>query len=265
MSVKTMDDILRLKPFLDRMVERYNQIGFIENDPISIPHRFSKKQDIEIAAFFAAILAWGQRKTIISKCLLLMDMMDNSPHDFILNHTPSDFKQMEAFKHRTFNAIDLQYFLSFLKYHYQQYNSLEDAFTLNAFNGNMEEALTQFNSYFFSLPDYPQRTQKHVATPARKSACKRISMFLRWMVRKDSSGVDFGLWTTIKPSQLICPMDVHVNRIANELGIICCSTADWKTAVELTEKLSLLDSEDPVKYDYALFGIGVERNTERPE
>ncbi len=259
------ESILRLKPFLDKMEEKYNQIGFIENDPISIPHRFSKKQDIEIAAFFAAILAWGQRKTIISKCRQLMEMMDDSPHDFIINHTASDIRHMDVFKHRTFNAEDLQYFLRFLKFYYQHHDSLESAFASSNFNGDMENALTHFNSYFFSLSDYPQRTQKHIATPARKSACKRLNMFLRWMVRKDDNRVDFGLWETIQPSQLICPIDVHVNRVANELGIICCKNADWLTAVELTNKLKALDSNDPVKYDFALFGIGVEQNSERPE
>lgn len=258
------EDILRLKPFLDKMVEKYNQIGFIENDPVSIPHRFSKKQDIEIAAFFAAILAWGQRKTIISKCRQLMDMMDDAPHDFILNHTAKNIRHMNVFKHRTFNTEDLHYFLAFLKHHYQQYDSLEDAFIPANFNGEMKAALAYFNSYFFSLTDYPQRTQKHIATPARKSACKRLNMYLRWMVRKDDNGVDFGLWTTLQPHQLICPIDVHVNRVANELGIICCKNADWQTAVELTNKLKVLDSEDPVKYDFALFGIGVEQNQERP-
>jgi uncharacterized protein (TIGR02757 family) len=259
------ENILRLKPFLDKMVEKYNQIGFIENDPISVPHRFTKKQDIEIAAFFAAILAWGQRKTIISKCRQLMHMMDDTPHHFILNHTTSDIRCMKLFKHRTFNAEDLQYFIAFLKHHYRHNNSLEAAFRSPHPNGDIEIALRHFNSYFFSLPGYPQRTQKHVATPARKSACKRLNMFLRWMVRNDNSGVDFGLWTTIQPSQLICPVDVHVNRVANELGIICCKNADWQTAVELTKKLKVLDGKDPVKYDFALFGIGVEQNSERPD
>lgn len=258
------EGILRLKPFLDRMVEKYNQIGFIENDPISIPHRFGKKQDIEIAAFFAAILAWGQRKTIINKCRQLMNMMDDTPHDFIVNHTTKDLQQLDGFKHRTFNAIDLRYFIRFLQRHYQQHSSLEAAFIPASFNGDMKSVLTHFHDYFFSLSNYPQRTQKHIATPARKSACKRLNMFLRWMVREDNCGVDFGIWSAIQPAQLICPIDVHVNRVANELGIICCKTADWQTAVELTNKLKVLDSEDPVKYDFALFGIGVEQSPERP-
>lgn len=258
------NSILRLKPFLDKMAERYNQIGFIENDPISIPHRFTKKQDIEIAAFFAAILAWGQRKTIISKCRQLMGIMDDAPHDFIANYTEKDIRHVETFKHRTFNAEDLRYFLRFLKHHYRQNDSLETAFISKYFSGHMEDALTHFNRYFFSLPDYPQRTQKHIATPVRKSACKRLNMLLRWMVRKDECGVDFGIWETIQPSQLICPIDVHVNRIANELGIISCKNADWKTALELTAKLCMLDSNDPIRYDFALFGIGIEQNRERP-
>ncbi len=252
------DTILELKPFLDRMVEKYNQLGFIENDPISIPHRFFKKQDIEIAAFFAAILAWGQRKTIINKCSELMQLVDNAPYDFILHHTSKDLKRLSAFKHRTFNSEDLNYFIRFLNHHYQSYDSLEDAFVPANFSGQIEDALNHFRTYFFSL-EHPQRTQKHIASPDRKSACKRLNMFLRWMVRIDNNSVDFGIWKQLKASRLICPIDVHVCRVSTELGLVNGKQADWNMAVQLTEQLRMLDANDPVKYDFALFGYGVEK------
>jgi len=249
-----------LKDFLDSKVDKYNQPGFIENDPISIPHRFEKKQDIEISAFFAAILAWGNRKTIINKCLELFELMDNDPHEFIINHTEEDLKRFLSFKHRTFNPTDTLYFIYFLRYFYQNHHSLEKAFTKN-FSGrsvNIEEGLKNFQELFFSLQDAPKRTRKHIATPASRSACKRLNMFLRWMVRDDLCGVDFGIWKKIKPSQLVSPCDVHVNRVARQLGLITREQTDWLTALELTENLKDFDTRDPVKYDFALFGLGVE-------
>lgn len=250
-------DFIRLKVFLDKMVDKYNQLGFIENDPISIPHKYLKKQDIEIAGFFASILAWGQRKTIISKCQSLMEFMDNAPHDFVLHHGKKDIEKINAFKHRTFNSIDLAYFIKLLKHHYSKHNSLEEAFIPPLFSENIEDSLNYFQTYFFSLP-HPERTHKHIASPSKKSACKRLNMYLRWMVRKDDSGVDFGLWETIKPGMLICPLDVHVNRVAMHYGLLTRSQADWFSAVELTERLREFDKEDPVKYDFALFGLGEE-------
>ncbi len=249
-----------LKDFLDEKVEQYNQPGFISNDPISIPHRFSKKQDIEISGFFAAILAWGQRKTIINKCLELFQLMDNAPHDFLLHHQEPDLKAFLNFKHRTFNEVDTLYFIHFLSWFYRRHESLEEAF-LNGQTGKldaMESILIQFHQFFFSLADSPTRTKKHIATPARKAACKRINMYLRWMVRSDEKGVDFGLWTKIKPSQLICPCDLHVDRVGRKLGLITRKQTDWQTALELTERLREFDPEDPVKYDFALFGLGIE-------
>ena len=249
-----------LKAFLDEKVAHYNTPDFITLDPISIPHRFSKKQDIEIAGFFAAILAWGQRKTIINKCIQLLEMMDNAPHDFMLHHSEHDLLPFLKFKHRTFNDIDTLYFIHFLAAYYQKHDSLETAFT-RGYNNNkdiMYNLLVNFREYFFSDPIAPSRTTKHIATPARKAACKRINMFLRWMVRKDDKGVDFGIWYTIKPSQLICPCDVHVDRVGRKLGLIDRKQTDWLTAMELTENLRELDPIDPVKYDFALFGLGVE-------
>ncbi|MBN7810493.1 TIGR02757 family protein [Algoriphagus sp. H41] len=249
-----------LKDFLDEKVEQYNQPGFIPNDPICIPHRFSKKQDIEIAGFFAAILAWGQRKTIINKCLELFHLMDDAPHDFLLHHQDSDLKRFLSFKHRTFNEVDTLYFIHFLGWFYQSHDSLEEAF-LKGQTGQvdaMEPILAQFHRFFFSLPDSPSRTKKHIATPARKAACKRINMYLRWMVRSDEKGVDFGLWKRISPAQLICPCDLHVDRVGRKLGLITRKQTDWLTAVELTQRLREFDPLDPVKYDFALFGLGIE-------
>lgn len=251
---------LSLKDFLDKKVAEFNTPDFIPLDPVSIPHRFSQQQDIEIMGFFASILAWGQRKTIINKCIELAERMDNAPYDFVLNHEEEDLKSLLGFKHRTFNDTDLLYFISFFKQHYQHYTSLEDAFLQGSFSeerNKVEQALIGFRSYFFSLPDYPIRTRKHVSSPLQKSSCKRLNMFLRWMVRKDDAGVDFGLWTRLQPKDLICPCDVHVERVARKFGLIQRDKVDWNTALELTENLRLLDPQDPVKYDFALFGLGV--------
>jgi uncharacterized protein (TIGR02757 family) len=251
---------VELKDFLDQKVEQYNQVGFIMNDPIVIPHQFSKKQDIEISGFWAAMLAWGQRITIINKCNELFEAMDNAPHDFVLNHKESDLKKFMSFKHRTFNATDTLYFIHFFKKYYQNHESLEDAFTGSMKSGfeNVENHLINFHTLFFDDQDAPQRTRKHIATPARKSACKRLNMYLRWMVRKDNCGVDFGIWPNIKMSQLVCPCDLHVDRVARKLGLITRKQTDWITAIELTENLKQFDPNDPVKYDFALFGLGIE-------
>lgn len=277
-----------LQSFLDQKVIQYNQPGFITNDPISIPHLFSKKQDIEIMGFWSAMLAWGQRITIINKCKELISLMDGAPYDFILHHQETDLKRMLNFKHRTFNATDTLYFIHFFRYHYSNFDSLEDAFlpfkkdetiredfketryqsvqrtksdvcfSSMLLEENIEGNLNYFRSYFFSLPDFPQRTIKHVSSPLQKSTCKRLNMFLRWMVRKDNCGVDFGIWDRIKPHQLICPCDLHVDRVARKLGLISRKQTDWQTALELTEQLKKFDAQDPVKYDFALFGLGIE-------
>jgi len=249
-----------LKEFLDFKYKQYNNPRFIENDPICIPHAFSKSQDIEISGFWAAVLAWGQRKTIINKCRELLELMDNSPHDFILNHKDSDLKRLENFKHRTFNSTDTLYFIEFFKWFYSLYNSLEEAFimSLKRTDSTIENGLIGFHNLFFSLEDYPHRTRKHIATPVRNSACKRINMFLRWMVRDDIQGVDFGIWKNIRTDQLICPCDLHVDRVARKLGLIKRKPTDWQTALELTKNLKDFDSDDPVKYDFALFGLGIE-------
>lgn len=245
----------RLKEFLNSKFELYNQPSFIKDDPISIPHLFTKKQDIEIAGFFASIFAWGNRKTIINKSKELMKLMDMQPHEFCVNEDLKRLKKLLEFKHRTFNTTDLLYFIEFLQYHYRHNNSLETAFT--KWGGTVEQMLTGFHHYFFSLEDVPLRTKKHIATPEKKSNCKRLNMFLRWMVRNDNKGVDFGLWKNISPSQLICPVDVHVARVAKRLNLLQRKQTDWNAALELTAQLKKLDANDPVKYDFALFGLGV--------
>lgn len=251
--------VSKLKQLLDDKVSLYNRQDFIKGDPITVPHSFSKKQDIEIAGLFSAVLAWGNRTTIINNSKKIMTLMGNSPHDFILNHKDTDLKPFIHFVHRTFNATDLLYFIYFLKWHYKQHPSLEDAFvpTKTYKQQTVEQALIHFHNYFFSL-EHPDRTRKHIATPQRKSACKRINMYLRWMVRKDKQGVDFGIWNRIKPPQLICPLDVHVARVAHRLGLIDNEKSNWQNAVQLTEQLRIMNPNDPTIYDYALFGLGAE-------
>jgi len=249
----------KLIGFLNKKLREYNRPEFIATDPISIPHRFTNKRDREIAGFFAAIFAWGNRKTIIQKSAELMQLMDNAPYSFCRHHKESDRKNLLHFKHRTFNTTDLFYFLDFLQHHYTVHNSLESAFLsgINPGDENIENGLKGFYHYFFSLPHAPARTVKHIATPDRKSTCKRLNMYLRWMVRNDNRGVDFGIWKKIKPNQLIIPIDVHVARVARSFNMIKRQQTDWLTAIELTETLKQLDANDPVKYDFALFALGV--------
>ncbi|QIX60089.1 TIGR02757 family protein [Hymenobacter sp. BT18] len=239
---------------LEEQYQRYDQPAFIGPDPISIPHSFRERADIEISGLFAALLAWGRRPTIISKCRELMRRMDDAPHQFVLHHSDDDLRKLLGFCHRTFCDTDLLYFVHWLRWYYQQHATLEDAFL----QGNTQkERLENFHSLFFSLDDAPQRTRKHVATPARGSACKRVNMYLRWMVRQDQNGVDFGLWTRMQPADLICPIDVHVERVARGLGLLQRPQVDWQAAEELTANLRQFDVQDPVKYDFALFGLGV--------
>ncbi len=247
----------KLKAFLDQKVEEYNQPSFIPADPISIPHRYSLLQDKEIAGFFAAIFAWGNRRIIINKASELLQLMDDAPYQFIQQHTDNDLKKLLSFKHRTFNTTDLLYFIQFFQHHYTLYNSLEQAFFPNKEITSVEAGLNHFHSYFFSLPDAPERTKKHIAAPFKKSTCKRLNMYLRWMVRKDNKGVDFGIWNSISPKDLICPIDVHVARVARKVGFIQRPVTDWQTALELTEQLRQMNPLDPVKYDFALFSLGV--------
>ncbi|HEX6914760.1 MAG TPA: TIGR02757 family protein [Chitinophagaceae bacterium] len=244
----------KLIEFLDRKVSVYEQPGFIALDPVSIPHMFRKKQDIEIAGFFAAVFAWGNRTTIINKSRDLLNRMDNAPYDFIRNSNAAGLRALLGFKHRTFNDTDLLYFVEFLKYHYGLHRSLETAFT--RWGENVGQMLSGFYHYFFSLPHVPERTRKHIASPERNASCKRLNMFLRWMVRRNSA-VDFGIWKNIQPAQLIIPIDLHVARVARRFGLLSRNQVDWQAAEELTQYLRTLDPNDPVKYDFALFGLGV--------
>lgn len=250
---------IELKTILDQQVHRYNHASFIKDDPIRIPHRYTLLQDIEITAFWVAMLAWGQRQTIINKAEELFKLMDNAPYDFVLHHSEKDKIRLLHFKHRTFQATDTLYFLAFFQWFYREHHSLETAFWSDALKGSptVEPALRQFHQLFFSLPDAPERTRKHLSTPERKSACKRLNMFLRWMVRKDEAGVDFGLWQRIQPAQLLIPLDVHVDRVARRLGLLERKQTDWAAVLELTDRLRQFDANDPVKYDFALFGMGV--------
>ncbi|MFN5135202.1 MAG: TIGR02757 family protein [Chitinophagaceae bacterium] len=239
-------------------VDFYNQPSFIPNDPICIPHLFSQKQDIEIAAFFAAIFAWGNRTTIINKSKELMKLMHMQPHQFVLHHSSADLKKIKTFKHRTFTAEDLYHFIEFFHQHYSNYDSLETAFFPKK-KMTVEDGLNHFKNYCFAI-EHLKRTEKHISSPLQKSSCKRLNMFLRWMVRKDEKGVDFGLWKNCSPGDLICPLDVHVSRVARQLGLLKRKQDDWEAAVELTQNLRSFDKNDPVKYDFAFFSMGVIEN-----
>jgi uncharacterized protein (TIGR02757 family) len=240
-------------------VVKYNQPSFIAADPISVPHQYSKLQDIEIAGFFTAIMSWGQRVTIINKANELMQLMDKSPFDFIKNHQPKERKRFNAFKHRTLQPDDVIYLVEVLQAYFQKKNSLEDAFADHLVENDVDtfNVLSGFRTFLFSHPWVMERTRKHISTPANKSSCKRLNMYLRWMVRQDEQGVDFGLWKKISPSQLVIPLDLHVGRVARNLGLLNRTLNDWQAAKELTTQLKKFDAEDPVKYDFALFGEGI--------
>ncbi|CAN5162941.1 TIGR02757 family protein [soil metagenome] len=243
-----------IKSFLDYKVEEYNQPVFIETDPIQIPHRFSLKEDIEIAGFLTAIISWGNRKSILSNASKMMDLLDNAPYDFVINHNKKDLIALDDFVHRTFNGTDLKYFLTSLKNIYYKHLGLEEIFARNAGNYEVQNAIHHFKKVFFEL-DHPARSQKHISDPLKNSSAKRINMFLRWMVRKDV--VDFGIWNKLNPSQLSCPLDVHSGNTARKLGILTRKQNDAKAVVELDRSLRRFDPKDPVKYDFALFGLGV--------
>lgn len=238
---------------------RWNRISFIEGDPVSVPHQFTRLQDIELSGFFAAIMAWGQRKTIINKANELMDLMDRAPYDFIVHHQSKERNRFKVFKHRTLQPDDVMYIVEILQVYYQKKTSLEDAFADHMESGHDDvyAAIAGFHHVLFDHPFVMERTRKHISTPERKSSCKRLNMYLRWMVRQDENGVDFGLWNKIKPTQLIIPLDLHVGRVARELGLLTRPQNDWQAAKELTMELKKFDADDPVKYDFALFGEGI--------
>ncbi len=247
----------RLRDFLDEQVAIYNRMQFIDGDPISLVHRFTTQADREIVGFWVAVLAWGNRKSIIASGEKLIGLMAHSPHDFILNHTPADRQVFKKFVHRTFNYTDALCFLEFLQHWYRSHGSLELAFSqgMQPQQEHVGPALEYFHTAFKQITQAPARTMKHIASPKSGSRCKRLLMFLRWMVRKDEAGVDFGIWENLKPHQLLLPLDVHVERTARALGLLKRKTADWKAVLELTRSCRELDPSDPVKYDFALFGL----------
>ncbi len=251
--IKT-ESILEIKDFLDTKVIEYNNPKFIESDPIQIPHQFSIKEDIEVSSFLVATIAWGNRKMIIKNGQRMMELMGNAPYDFIMNHQEKDLDNLTGFVHRTFNEVDFKYFIKSLKNIYTNHNGLEAIFITK--DNTLQNTISEFKDIFFEL-EHPLRTQKHISNPLKGSAAKRINMWLRWLCRKDSAGVDFGIWQQIKPSQLSCPLDVHSGNVARKLGLLTRKQNDAKALLELDTNLRILDPNDPVKYDFALFGLGV--------
>ncbi|CAM3927929.1 TIGR02757 family protein [Flavobacterium cucumis] len=247
---------LELKEFLDEKVERYNNPNFIESDPIQIPHLYSVKEDIEISGFLAATIAWGNRKMIINNSKKMMDLMGNSPYDFIMSHNNDDLVRLESFVHRTFNGQDFSVFIKSLKNIYENHGGLESIFDKHQGKDSMQNAITEFKKIFFEIP-HLNRTEKHVSDPSKNSSSKRINMWLRWNCRKDNNGVDLGIWKSISPSKLSCPLDVHSGNVARKLSLLTRKQNDAKALAELDENLRKLDATDPVKYDFALFGLGV--------
>lgn len=245
-----------LKEFLDFKVEQYNTPEFIDTDPVQIPHLFSKKEDIEISGFLTATISWGNRKSILKNANFLMDLLDHAPFDFVRQHTEADLERLENFVHRTFNGRDLSYFISAFRHIYEQYDGPEEIFSKYSSKDSLQPAIHEFKKIFFELP-HETRTEKHVSDPLKNSAAKRINMFLRWMVRDDNKNVDFGIWNSLSPAQLSCPLDVHSGNVARKLGLLKRKQNDGKALRELDINLRRMDPGDPVKYDFALFGLGV--------
>lgn len=245
-----------LKEFLDEKVELYNKPNFIESDPIQIPHLYSVKEDIEIAGFLASTIAWGNRKMIINNAKKMMGFMGNSPYDFVMSHSDSQLEPLENFVHRTFNGTDFATFIKSLRHIYTNHGGLEAVFARHQQEDSMQNAISEFKKIFFEIDHLP-RTQKHVSDPLKNSASKRINMWLRWNCRTDNQGVDFGIWKTISPAKLSCPLDVHSGNVARKLGLLTRKQNDAKALAELDTNLRILDKDDPVKYDFALFGLGI--------
>ncbi|RKS14834.1 MULTISPECIES: TIGR02757 family protein [unclassified Flavobacterium] len=245
-----------LKSFLDEKVVQYNTLDFIESDPVQIPHLFSQKEDIEIAGFLSATIAWGNRKMIIKNSHKMMDLMGNAPYDFVMSHSENDLERLENFVHRTFNGQDFASFIRSLKNIYENHDGLESVYAKNQELKTMQNSISEFKKTFFEIP-HQSRTQKHISDPLNNSAAKRINMYLRWMVRQDTKGVDLGIWKSISPASLSCPLDVHSGNVARKLGLLTRKQNDGKALAELDLKLREFDANDPVKYDFALFGLGV--------
>lgn len=247
-----------LKSLLDEAYDRYARPSFIADDPIQLPRAFAKREDAEVIGFLTATISWGQRKTIIAHAWKLVRLMDEQPHDFVMNADARELERLDDFVHRTFNGIDLAHFVRAVRHLYTEHGGIEAAFLDNGTIGGIHEAIARFKQRFFAI-DHPARTRKHVADPAKGSNAKRINMFLRWMVRPADRGVDLGLWKRISPADLMVPLDVHTGRVARELGLLARKQDDWKAVEELTAALRAFDPADPVKYDIALFGMGVNK------
>lgn len=245
-----------LKEFLDEKVDLYNHPNFIESDPIQIPHLYTLKEDIEIVGFLAATIAWGNRKMIINNAKRMMDLMGNSPYDFVMSHNGNDLQRLETFVHRTFNGQDFIGFIKSLQNIYLNHGGLESIFTLHQEKDSMQNAISKFKTIFFEI-EHLNRTEKHISDPNKNSSSKRLNMWLRWNCRQDNKGVDLGIWKNISPSQLSCPLDVHSGNVARKLGLLTRKQNDAKALAELDQNLRALDPNDPVKYDFALFGLGV--------
>ena len=249
-----------LKEFLETKCLFYNRPGFIESDPIQVPHSFSSVENIEISAFLTAMLSWGQRKTIIKKSFYFMSLLNDDPHSFIQHASEKEILQLESFKHRTFNGTDAIYFVQSLRNIYARFGGLRMLFeSLFDKHGNIGIVLSHFRDIFFSIP-YPDRTLKHISNVEKNASCKRLNMFLRWMVRDDGKGVDLGLWKGIPSSALCIPLDIHTGNVARALGLLHRQQNDWPAVLELTHELKHFDPADPVKYDFALFGLGIFEN-----
>tara|TARA_R110002051_G_scaffold10001_4_gene37941 strand:- start:4000 stop:4764 length:765 start_codon:yes stop_codon:yes gene_type:complete len=244
-----------LKSFLDEKAIQYETPDFIPHDPIQIPHRFTIKEDIEISAFLTATISWGNRKSIITNANKLMEIMGNTPHDFVMNYSPEQTHLFEGFVHRTFNSLDLDTFIRGLQHIYIHHGGLEKVFASGSTIDSLQAAISGFKYHMLEV-EHLQRTHKHLSDPLKGSAAKRINMFLRWMVRDGAAGVDFGIWKSISPSLLSCPLDVHTGNVARKLGLLSRKQNDAKTLLELDTALRKMDASDPVKYDFALFGLG---------
>lgn len=245
-----------LKDFLDEKTRQYQRPDFLHSDPIQIPHYFKRKEDIEVSGFLTATIAWGNRVSIIRSAQKMMELMDQAPFEFITGATESELERLQTFVHRTFNGTDLLCFVKSLRHIYLAHGGMEQLFEKYSEHGSIQESITCVRSHFFEIP-HPLRSEKHFSDPSRGSAAKRINMFLRWMVRPSNSGVDFGIWKGISPCQLSCPLDVHSGKVARALGLLKRKQNDAKAVCELDKALRRLDPLDPVKYDFALFGLGV--------
>jgi uncharacterized protein (TIGR02757 family) len=252
MPLRRKPDLVLLKALLDERHDRYNQPGFIPEDPISIPHGFSLREDIEVSGFLTATIAWGRRDIIVRNALSLMQRMDHAPSAFVQHASPKELKKLDSFVHRTLNGGDA---VALIRVY--ENDGMEAAFALSDTAEDTSEGILRFRERMMSVRAFPARTGKHLADPSAGSSAKRLNMFLRWMVRTDKRGVDFGLWTRIRPDQLICPLDVHTGNVARRIGLLSRTQNDWKAAVELTSQLRKLDPQDPVRYDFSLFGMGV--------